>query len=69
MRKMNLFLCLVVAASVFSGCSKNSSTALDNSGSNNSGIITKETESKGIVSPTDIAMTDFSCLMVQKHII
>ena len=59
MRKMNLFLCLVVAAFVFSGCAKNSSTALDNSGSDSKGIITKDTESNGIVTPTDIAMTNF----------
>ncbi|WP_318614489.1 hypothetical protein [Sporosarcina sp. YIM B06819] len=59
MRKINLVLCLVVATFVFTGCSKNSSTALDNSGSDSKGIITKDTESKEVVSPTDIAMTDF----------
>ncbi|MFJ7936864.1 hypothetical protein [Sporosarcina sp. NPDC096371] len=56
MRKMNIVLWLVLAAFVFTGCSKNGGTALDNSGSQNTG---SKAQSSGIDSPTDIAMEDF----------
>jgi len=59
MRKINLVLCILAATFIFTGCTKNRTTALDNSGSGNTGIITKDTESKEVVTPTDIAMNDF----------
>lgn len=59
MRKINLVLCILVATFIFIGCTKNRTTALDNSGSGNTGIITKDTESTEIVTPTDIAMNNF----------
>lgn len=65
MRKINLFIFLLVAVLVFSGCSKKQPTALDNSGSTNGTIgegIVKESESEsdGEISLTDLFLPDGS---------
>lgn len=59
MRKMNLILCIIAATFIFIGCTKNRTTNLDNSGSGNTGIPTKDTESEDVISPADISMNDF----------
>lgn len=59
MRKINLVLCILAATFIFTGCTKNRTTALDNSGSSDKGIITEDTESKELVTPTDMAMNKF----------
>ncbi len=62
MRKINLFICLLVAALVFTGCSKNGGTAMNNSGSQNTGIMTKEkenTEGNEGANQSDISMIEF----------
>ena len=65
MRKINLFIFLLVAVLVFSGCSKKQPTALDNSGSTNGTIgedVVKESESEkdGEISLTDLFLPDGS---------
>ena len=65
MRKINIFIFLLVAVLVFSGCSKKQPTALDNSGSTNGTIgegIVKESESEsdGEISLTDLFLPDGS---------
>lgn len=65
MRKINLFVFLLVAVLVFSGCSKKQPTALDNSGSTNGTIgedVVKESESErdGEISLTDLFLPDGS---------
>lgn len=60
MRKINLVLCILAATFIFMGCTKNRTTSLDNSGSSEgTGIVTKDTDSKDVVTPTDIAMNNF----------
>ncbi len=60
MRKINLVLCILAATFIFMGCTKNRTTVLDNSGSSDdTGIVTKDTESKEVVTPTDMAMNKF----------
>lgn len=60
MRKLNLILCILAATFIFMGCTKNRTTALDNSGSSDdTGIVTKDTDSKEVVTPTDMAMNKF----------
>jgi hypothetical protein len=65
MRKINLFIFLLVAALVFSGCTKKQPTALDNSGSTNGTVgedVVKESESEkdGEISLTDLFLPDGS---------
>ncbi len=65
MRKINLFIFLLVAVLVFSGCSKKQPTALDNSGSTNGTVgegVVKESESEkdGEISLTDLFLPDGS---------
>lgn len=65
MRKINLFVFLLVAVLVFSGCSNKQPTALDNSGSTNGTIgegVVKESESEsdGEISLTDLFLPDGS---------
>ncbi|MBO0600251.1 hypothetical protein I2483_01130 [Sporosarcina sp. E16_3] len=65
MRKINLFVFLLVAVLVFSGCSKKQPTTLDNSGSTNGTIgedVVKESESEkdGEISLTDLFLPDGS---------
>lgn len=65
MRKINLFIFLLVAVLVFSGCSKKQPTTLDNSGSTNGTIgenVVKESESEkdGEISLTDFFLPDGS---------
>ncbi|WP_203249233.1 hypothetical protein [Sporosarcina beigongshangi] len=59
MRKTKLILCLLGTIFLVMGCSKNTVTSLDNSGSGNTGIIPKDPESKEAVSPSDIVLRDF----------
>jgi len=59
---LNLFVLLLFAALVIVGCSKNGSTAMDNSGSTNSGITTKDkenTEGNNGNNQSEISMIDF----------
>jgi hypothetical protein len=65
MRKINLFIFLLVAALVFSGCTKKQPTALDNSGSTNGTVgedVVNESESEkdGEISLTDLFLPDGS---------
>ena len=65
MRKINLFIFLLAAVLVFSGCSKKQPTALDNSGSTNGTVgedVVKESESEkdGEISLTDLFLPDGS---------
>jgi len=65
MKKINLFVFLLVAILVFSGCSKKQPTTLDNSGSTNGTVgegVVKESESEkdGEISLTDLFLPDGS---------
>jgi hypothetical protein len=62
MRKLNIFVSVLVAALVTVGCSKNGSTAMDNSGSTNSGITTEDkenSEGNNGHNQSEISMADF----------
>lgn len=62
MKKTNLFFCLFMAILLFTGCSKNGGTAVGNSGSENTGIVTKEnesTENEENPPQNEVAMLDF----------
>ncbi|NYF24709.1 hypothetical protein [Sporosarcina sp. JAI121] len=63
MRKMNLFVFLLIAVLLFSGCSKKQPTTLDNSGSTNGTVgeeVVKESEKEGEISLTDFFLPDGS---------
>lgn len=62
MRKLKFFAFILLAGLVMAGCSNNGSTALDNSGSQNSGITTEEkenTEGDNGNNQSEISMIDF----------
>lgn len=62
MKKLNRFVFLLLAFFVITGCSKNSSTNMDNSGSENSGMITEEkegTEGNNGSNQSEVTMIDF----------
>lgn len=60
MRKLNLFVLLLVAAFLVVGCTKNDSTALDNSGTKNSGNNANgKNDTVGTKTDAEISMFDY----------